>query len=247
MPPLRSIRTCLVLLAALSVSACGAKLTAPTGPFDFGKVLVGTSKMQQLVMTTSGQSSDTVTAIAILPTGGDHRQFSVASPAGGFPASVSPPNPLSTQVTFSPNDKKLFATDITAQLISGTPEGFPLKTQGEGVHNLMRGFVVMDVAPPSGLDFGEQTVGSTTRLTITFINSSPQRQTFTITKPATNSVFSTNISGTTVTLPAGAGVTYAVTFKPTAVTTYQDLIMLKVDDTNFAGIALLGKGKAGNQ
>ncbi len=234
----------LAVLMPLWLPACaGPQLAAPDVPLDFGDVLVPTSKSQPLRLTASGGGAISVREIRV--EGGDRTHFLVAAPGGGYPVSVTPPGELVTTVTFTPRDRKSYETDISAQMDAVKTRYLPHKTRGHGVYNMTAGYVRMDIAAPEGLDFGEPFLGSTTELPIAFINRSDKPRTFAITKPGPGSVFTTDIQGDKVTLPPGGRVTYRVVFRPQAAATYRDVIILKVDDDNFAGITLLGSGRAG--
>ncbi len=234
----------LAVLMPLWLPACvGPQLAAPDVPLNFGDVLVPTSKSQPLRLTASGGGAISVREIRV--EGGDQTHFLVAAPGGGYPVSVTPPGELVTTVTFTPKERRLYETGIAAQVDAVKTRYLPHKTRGHGVYNMSAGYVRMDIAAPEGLDFGEPFLGSTTELPISFINRSEKPRSFAITKPGPGSVFTHDIQGEKVTLPPGGRVSYRVVFRPQAVATYRDVIILKVDDDNFAGITLLGSGRAG--
>ncbi|MDJ0948074.1 MAG: hypothetical protein QNJ94_04055 [Alphaproteobacteria bacterium] len=243
MPMTDAIRACLLSLALLAVNACAvpSKISGPEGPVNFGRVLVPMTATEPLSMTTWG--SQPITVAELRATGEGLKQFTLPVPDGGFPVSVTPPEPFVVPVTFAPKTKGRFNTLISPAVTGSESANFPARAVGEGVFDIRKGYVTMAVVGTEGLDFGEPFIGVKTELPIAFINRSEKPRSFAILKPGPDSAFRTNIKGTRVWIPPGGRVTYTVTFQPRTDEAQLDMIMLKVDDENYAGITLRGKGR----
>lgn len=166
---------------------------------NFGNQNVGTSSTpQNLTLTNSGEAALTITSIV---TSGDFSQTNTCPVGGSLPAGSN----CTIAVTFTPTAEgtrngSVMVTDNAAS----SPQSVPLTGVG------LQGAVTLS---PSSLNFGDQTVNTTSSPQIsTLMNTG--NGTLTITSIGSNSTEFTETNNCGTSVPAGGSCTIKVTFTP---------------------------------
>jgi hypothetical protein len=196
-----SIFSALVLAAAPpseARQASGDLLCSPSSA-QFNDVAVGHSSTQELVLTNSGGTSATISAISV---GGS--EFSIS----GFdlPATIGAGQSVAGLVTFTPTSDGSANGTIT---ITSTAENPSLQVSLEG--SGVKGGTL--TASPASLSFGHVDIGST--LTHSVVLSNPHSASVTITAlQTTGAGFSVSGPSLPATIESGQSITLNVSYSP---------------------------------
>jgi Abnormal spindle-like microcephaly-assoc'd, ASPM-SPD-2-Hydin len=197
----------LILLALVAMLPLGARaatqqLVGSPAKVRFGAVTVGQSETQVFVLTNTGSTSTTVSAISM---GGP--EFSVSGLT--LPASLAAGESVTVNVTFAPTATGW--TGWTEGKVSFTEKAanpsIPLWFAGSGVDSEL-----LTVAPAS-LSFGSEAVGTSTTLPVVITNGHAHAQTLQAIQTV-GSVFSVSGPAMPMSLGPGQSVTLKVTFTP---------------------------------
>ena len=199
-----------VLIAFVALFPLGSRAATPQlvctpAKVRFGAVTVGQSENQLMVLTNTGETATTVSAISV---GGT--EFSVSGLT--LPASLPPGESVTLSVTFAPTATGWTGWtegNVTFTGKASSPS-IPLWLAGSGVSNELL------TAKPLSLSFGQMAVGTSATLPIVLTNSHTHAQTLEAFQ-ATGSEFSVSGPGVPMSLAAGQSVTLNVTFSPKAV------------------------------
>jgi Abnormal spindle-like microcephaly-assoc'd, ASPM-SPD-2-Hydin len=202
----RFVTISLISTIALAIAPCAnarqetPQLVCSPSNARFRDVLVGQTASQEIVLTNTGETSTSVSAISV-----SSSEFSVSGGAN-LPMMLNAGQSITLNVTFSPNTAGQATGIITITTSAGNPAVL-IGTEGWGTEN--------DVltANPSSLSFGQMYVGSSATHSIVLTNPHPQSKTITALQ-TTGTGFS--VSGPTmpVTLSTGQSVTINVSFEP---------------------------------
>jgi hypothetical protein len=207
----------------------GAPSVNPTtaAPLDFGAVNVGATNT--LTATITANQNLSVTSLAT--TAG---AYTLDTSALTFPVALTAAQSITVPVTFTPttNGTVSASINVTTSIGVGT-----VTLSGVGQWNGPK----LAVAPPTAT-FGGIPVGTSSTLNLQLTNVGTQTLTFAdATGPAAPfSVTGVRASGTT--LAAGASITIAATFAPTAIATYSDTLVV---DSDGGTISVFISGTAG--
>ena len=199
-----SLATLITLLALLPLGARAAtkQLVGSPAKVRFGAVTVGQSETQVIVLTNTGTTSTTVSAISM---GGP--EFSVSGLT--LPASVAAGESVALKVTFTPTATGWTGwtegkVSFTGKVADATVD---LWVAGSGVGSELL------IASPANLSFGRTAVGSRATLPIVLTNSHAHAQTL---KEIATEGSDFSVIGPTMpaTLGPGQSVTLSVTYAP---------------------------------
>jgi hypothetical protein len=206
-----------VLLAALGSISCGggtagtsqtatttgASLTLNTSSIDFGNVSVGSSKNGTITLTNSSASGGpSVTFSQVTAAGASFTESTSA-----LPIVLTPGTSSTITITFAPKSAGA-ATGSLSIVVAGAADPSTVSLSGTGL-----GAAQLAVAPAT-LNFGNVAVGSSANLSGTL---SAGASSITVSSAAWNGQ-GYSVSGITfpVTIAAGSGVPFTVTFTPQA-------------------------------
>ncbi len=195
----------------------------------FGAVIIGQSEIQEFVLTNTGETSVTVSAISA-----SSSEFTVSGI--GLPATISAGQSITLSVTFAPQSNGSTGAKITITS-NANDSNLEVAVQGIGVKNSAL------TASPSSLSFGAVSVGSSALLSVVVSNSHTWNETITA-LPITGSAFSVSGPSLPVTLGSGQSVTLSVSFAPQIAGVIAGNIFLTGDSLN---IPLSGTGTAAGQ
>lgn len=191
-----------VLTLPLSSGAATQQLACTPEKLRFGAIILGQSETQIMVLTNTGATSATVSAITV---GG--AEFSVSGLS--LPASLAPGQSVPFSVTFAPTADGWTGWTKGTITFSGTAENvtLPLWLSGSGVNG------EVFTATPANLAFGSVAVGSSVTLPLVLNNPHSSKQTLKGFQ-SVGSGFTVSGPATPVTVPPGQSVTLSVTFTP---------------------------------
>ena len=199
-----SILSLIVLsnLLPLCARAATQQLVPSPTSLRFGTVTVGQVETQLVVLTNSGQSSVTLSAVK-----GSASGFGVSGLS--LPATLPAGQSLTLSVTFSPIAAGWISGSLTFTSNASNPS-LQVPVAGAGVTSEPL------IATPASLSFGSVGVGGSATLSVVLTNARSHKETLTAFQPV-GSEFS--VSGPTlpVTLNVGQSVTLSITFTPSAV------------------------------
>lgn len=204
--PLSLFTVSLIIIAVSAALPLQSQTGAPSLAFSpqnlrFGGVPTGKSEMQTVVLSNSGQTSATISAISA-----SDSVFSVSG--ASLPLSLSPGGSAVLNVTFAPTALGGVPGAITFSNNTATPT-LSLPVVGSG----FQGYPVD--ATPSSLSFGQVTVGSSASLSVVLTNTLPWNKVVTgLVAIGTGIV----VSGPDMpaTLAPEQSITLKVTFRPRA-------------------------------
>ena len=167
----------------------------------FRDVLAGESESQEIILTNTGATSATVSAVSV-----SSSEFTISGIS--LPVTVNAGQSIALNVTFSPSSTGQVSGIITVTSNATNPS-LQIGTEGWGVNT--------DVltASPSSLSFGQMNVGSSATHSIVLSNPHPQSKTITALQ-LTGTGFSVSGPSLPVTLATGQSVALNVSFAPTA-------------------------------
>lgn len=165
----------------------------------FGSVAIAQSQSQSAVLTNSGQTNVTITAITASGTG-----FSVSGLS--LPAVLTAGQTATITVTFAPTKTGWTNGSVTVTSNASNPT-LQLGLRGTGTSGSIL------TPAPSSLSFGQVNVGSNSSLSLVLTNSGSSSETLTAFQVVGSSF---GVSGPTlpITLNKGQSVTLSVTFTP---------------------------------
>jgi len=193
----------LVVATMLPGSAWAAQqLNSSPTRLRFGVVALGQSETQMVMLTNTGESTATISAINIGPS-----EFHVSGM--NLPATIPAGQSVSLNITFSP----------TADGYTGGWISFASNTSGPNLEFEVAGYVQDSqplTATPSTLSFGQVAMGNSDALSVTVTNTRPWSRTITAFQPSSSAY---TVSGPTLpySLAGGQSITLTVTFTPQAV------------------------------
>ena len=173
---------------------------------DVGEVLVNGSGTKTVTITNSG--IETITPSIVQP---DDNAFSVTGQSGDLASGAS----REYTVTFAPTEVKEYSSSFCV-VDDGRNVSINVDVKGEGVNTAS--------LTGNGLDFGMIAVNGTKVLNATLTNPNSKQV---VAALKTNAPFS--VANSSVTIDANGTATVAVTFKPTAATSYGDYLTVTVD------------------
>ncbi len=167
----------------------------------FGSVIVAQSESQTAVLTNSGQTSVTISAVTVSGSG-----FSVSGLA--LPAVLAAGQRVNLSVIFAPARTGWVSGSVTVTSNASNPT-LQLGLHANGVSSDPL------TAAPSSLSFGQVTVGSNSALSVVLTNAGSGSETLTAFQTVGSSF---SVSGPTlpVVLSRGQSITLSVTFAPQA-------------------------------
>ena len=226
-----SILLTLALAIVPPLSARQATSTLVASPADsrFGEVVIGQSETQEFVLSNTGDTSATVSAISV-----SNSEFSVSGVS--LPVTVGAGQSVTLKVTFSPQDAGSTAAEVTITSNAENPTlQIALRATGAASQILN--------ASPASLSFGQVSVGSSTSRSV--VVSNPNSTNETVSKlVASGSGFSVSGPQTPFTLASGQSVTLTVSFTPQAAGPYAGDIFAVGDRLD---VPLTGKGTSVGQ
>ncbi len=184
-------------MVSMSASASVPQLASSPASLRFGTVDVGQTETELITVANTGQTSVTVSEIAV-----DNPQFSVASLS--LPLVLSAGQSVNLTVTFTPS-----AIEWTGGTIRIANSGVPLVVglAGTGVSSQTL------TASPSSLSFGQVATGSSSTLPVAITNNGSSSVAIQGLQSA-DSEFSVKSPTLPLTLAPGKSVTLSVTFVP---------------------------------
>jgi hypothetical protein len=208
------------------VVAFGSPASAPLqgSPLDFGTVVVGQSKTQNVTLTAKTQ----VTVTALSPS---DAEFTVGSTTPALPATLNAGDTLSVNVVFAPTTPGAHAATLGAATSLGT-QSFPMSGTGLAQQALL-------TVSATSLDLGSTTAGNPVSSTVTLTNEGAQTLTFSgVTVPAAP-FGASGLPAVGATLAAGQSITATVTFSPSATGAFTGSLSL-ASDGGSVSVALSG-------
>lgn len=205
---LRFVSTIILLTLAAMVPEHARGATKQTEPFiaspttlQYGSVIVGDTQTLQTVVSNTGDSSATITAISVSTS-----DFSVSGV--DLPVTLSAGQSVTLNITFTPSADGWTAGTVTISGSSGTTE-LQVGVRGAGVKNHAL------TLNPSSVSFGQVPVGSTVTSSITVTNSKGWDMTIKGLQTVGGS-FAVSGPSFPVTLAGGGKITISVSFTPQA-------------------------------
>lgn len=201
--------------------------SAVTDPTDFGDKFISsdteaeTSTKTFTIIETSGTGSYSVAESDVTIFGQDAGDFTVITPSGSFPLSVSKDNPRDIRVEFSPNEDELQVANLeVAHNAANGTNPFEIGLQGTG--ELVPELQLEDNVVEAVVDGNENTAevliretGQDYDATITSISEDPNQPAGTDTSKWSISNLPGDLSsGGTATVSAGEAVSFTVGFDP---------------------------------
>ena len=214
----------LAVVVPMGARAATQPLVCSPAKLRFGRVTVGQSESQVIVLTNTGQSSTTISAISL-----KGAAFTVSGLQA--PVVLSAGQSVTAQVVFAPT-----ANGWTGGSLKFSPQApnrsLQLPLEGAGV--------VSDAlnATPSGLSFGQVAVGSTSTLSVVLTNASAGKEVLNAFQLEGGS-FSVKSPTFPLTLNRGQSVTMTVAFAPLGTGTASGSIFISGPARN---IPLTGTG-----
>ena len=190
--------TILVTMLPLSVRAA-TQLTCAPSTVHFGNVVIGQSETAVVVLTNSGETRVTVSAI-----NWSGPQFAASAP--NLPLIIPAGQSASVNVTFSPSATGWTPGTVTFASNASDPT-LQLAVRGTGVTSTGLG------ASPSSVSFGQVTVGASSTVPVVLTNLRSYKVKISAFQ-ATGSGFSVTGPALPITLSAGQSITLQSTFVP---------------------------------
>jgi hypothetical protein len=188
------------LASTLSSHARAASQSLIFSPsqLKFGKVTLGQTESQLVVLSNTGQASATISTLSV-----SGAEFSVSGLS--LPVVLAPGQSVALNVIFAPTETGWTGEKVTFTTDSSGNVELPVGGTGTNFDPV--------VAKPSSLTFGDVSLGSNSTQTVTLTNAVSSKQTLTAFDVA-GSGFS--VAGPTlpVTLSSGQSITLKVTFTP---------------------------------
>lgn len=226
-----SITTVLAFAAMLSLPARAAteQLVCSPQSLAFGDVVVGQSQRQDIVVTNTGQTSATVSAISMTGSG-----FTM-SPVH-LPTTLVPGESAAVAVTFAPGVTGSSSGQITVTSNAENPS-LEVGLAGSGIQSAEL------TATPSGLSFGKLSVGGTSTKTVVVRNRTSSSVTINALLVA-GAGYSVSGLSTPMNLGSGDSVQLSITFAPETAGISAGTVFLSGPQLN---IPLTGTGEGAGQ
>jgi hypothetical protein len=199
--PTASLTLLLALAASLSFSNSAAAQTLVSSPSSlrFGKVNIGASEGQVVVLTNTGQAKATISAASV-----SNGEFKVSGIT--MPLTLGAGQSVPVNVTFSPNVSGWTSGQIT---LTGASANSVLQLGVRGTGVVSEGVT----ASPSTLSFGQVTLGTKASLSVVLTNTHSWNQTITA-LGTVGTVFSVSGPSFPMVLAGGHSVTLTVAYIP---------------------------------
>jgi hypothetical protein len=195
-----TILLALVVSLSLGNKAAAQQLVSSPSSLRFGKVTVGGSEVQVVVLTNAGQARTSVSTVGV-----SNGEFKVSGIA--MPLTLGAGQSVPVNVTFSPNVTGWTSGQIT---FTGANSTLQLGIRGSGVNNEPL------TASPSALSFGQVALGTKVNLSVVLANTGSWNQNLT-SVGTVGAVFSVSGPSFPMVLAAGHSVTLTVSYLPQAV------------------------------
>jgi len=192
----------LLIVAVLPRARAATQLQFSPASLKLGAVAVGQSETQSVIVTNTGQTSVTISALGV----GD-AEFSVSGLT--LPAVLAPAQTVGLSVTFSPTETGWVGTNVTLTNNSSSPN-LRLAVAGSGVSSEALN------ASPASLSFGQVAVGANTTLSVVLTNTGSGKITLNALQIA-GSGFSVSGPSFPLVLGPGKNISVIVVFAPQVV------------------------------
>ena len=204
----------------------GPAITTNITVLDFGDVKIGEMKTEnsKLSITNSGDENLIITAISI--SGAESNAFTITSPA--LPAVIEPDSKIDVSINFKPTKVGLNQAMIT--IVSNSVNNATIELRGNGIDN---GTITSTV---SSLSFGSVVINEEVELKFDIEN--PTTKNITITEITSSSSDFTYNALTDPIIDPKTKREIVVTFLPTVVKDYNELLTISTDDGNTLEIPL---------
>jgi hypothetical protein len=217
-----------------SVGSTGTpQLSASAGSLSFGNVSVNTTSSLSLSLSSSGTAAVTINSAAISGTG-----FSLV--AGTLPATLSPGQSLTLQVSFTPTSAKSFSGTVTVSSNSASGSTITVALSGTGVSNSPQ----LSLSS-SSLAFGSIAMNSSTTQSLTL--SSSGTSALTVSSASVSGAGFSLVGGSfPITLNVGQSAALQVQFRPSAAGAATGALSIASNSASGspATVALSGTGTA---
>lgn len=188
------------------------KIISLSGNLSYGSVIVGQSLSNTLTISNTGNSPLVVSSIST-PQG-----FS-----GSYSGTIQAGNSANVTITFSPTNVQSYSGNITvnSDATSGTNI---INVSGDGTQQATQTRII---SLSGNLSYGNVTVGQSSSKTLTIANNG--NSPLFVSSISTPQSFSGSYSGT---IQAGSSVNVTITFSPSNIQSYSDVITVNSDATS---------------
>jgi PGF-pre-PGF domain-containing protein len=192
-------------VGTLTVQEPEAELILSPPSLDFGTQLLDSSTTRTVTVTNNGTAPVNLTDIEV--TGQNSTQFTLAN---GSPTALAPGENTTVTVAFEPTSPGQKIAQLAIETNGSEPSTTLVPLNGTAISRQIL------VSPPS-LDFGTQSVNSSTTRTVTATNNGTAPINLTaIDVSGQNSTQFTLVSGSPAALAPGENTTFTVAFEPTS-------------------------------